>query len=99
MKHSIETAVVHAVAAHAELETKDIRLHQDLERDLHMQPLDLVVIALTLEDEEHFAFPFERLADVRTVRDLANAARYYSRPDLRKSSLEHALFAMTEALF
>ena len=42
-----------------------------------MQPLDLVVIALTLEDEEHFAFPFERLADVHTVRDLANAARDY----------------------
>lgn len=98
MKHSIETAVLHAVASHAELNASEVRLHQDLERDLHMQPLDLVVIALTLEDEEHFAFPFERLADVRTVRDLANAARFYGRPDARKESLDHALFAMTEAL-
>jgi acyl carrier protein len=77
MKHSIETAVLHAVAAHAELKANEVRLHQHLERDLHMLPLDLVVIALTLEDEEHFAFPFERLAEVRTVRDLANAARCY----------------------
>jgi acyl carrier protein len=98
MKHSIETAVINAVATHAEWNAKDVRLHQDLERDLHLQPLDLVVIALMLEDEEHFAFPFERLADVRTVRDLANAARFYGRPDARKDSLDHALFAMTEAL-
>ncbi len=76
MKHSIETAVVQAVAAHAEIETKYVSLNQNLERDLHMQPLDLVVIALMIEDEEHLAFPFERLADVHTVRDLANAARY-----------------------
>jgi acyl carrier protein len=72
---SIEFAVVHAVAAHADVDTKEVRLSQNLERDLHMQPLDLVVIALALEDEEDFAFPFERLADVHTVRDLANAAR------------------------
>ncbi len=74
MKHSIEAAVVLAVAAHAEMNANDVRLHQDLHRDLHMQPLDLVVIALTLEDTQHLAFPFEQLADVRTVRDLANAA-------------------------
>lgn len=98
MKHSIETAVLHAVAVHAELNMKDVRLHQDLVRDLHMQPLDLVVIALTLEDEEHFAFPFERLADVRTVRDFANTVRFHGRPDARRESLNQALFAMSEAL-
>lgn len=98
MKHSIETAVVHAIAAHAEISVHHVRLNQHLERDLHMQPLDLVVIALALEDDEHFAFPFERLADVHTVRDLANAARDCGKPDERKASLEHALLSMGKAL-
>ena len=63
MTHPLERSVLEAVAAQAEMAIHDVCLHHELERDLHLQPLDLVVIALRIEDRERLAFPFERLAE------------------------------------
>ncbi|HEX7663412.1 MAG TPA: acyl carrier protein [Polyangiaceae bacterium] len=98
MSPTIESTVLRVVADHVGKRPKDLTLSMLLQSDLNVYPLDLVVIALTLEDEERFAFPFDRLMEVRTVRDLVNAARLYGRADDRKISIDRALSMVGEAL-
>ncbi len=69
--NAVEELVRHVVAAHLEVDACDVRAAHELERDLGITRLGLVLIALDLEDLERVNLPFERLADVRTVADLA----------------------------
>src|SRR5262249_51824543 len=48
---------------------------QDLQRDLGLDPLDLVLIALDLEETYRAEFPIAELELVRTVGDLSTLAR------------------------
>ncbi len=67
----LEDLVRHVVAAHLELDAADVRPALQFERDLGISRLGLVLIGLDLEDHERVSLPFERLAEVRTVADLA----------------------------
>jgi acyl carrier protein len=47
----------------------------ELTRDLGVDPLDLVLVALDLEEIEDGEFPIAELENIRTVDDLANLVR------------------------
>lgn len=70
MNATFETTVRAAIARHLSVRPEKIlpshRLHEDLELD----PLDLVLIALRLEDIEQTDFPIELLGTVNTVAEL-----------------------------
>jgi acyl carrier protein len=75
MKDALDELVRQIVARHLGRIAIDIELTQHVERDLGMDPLDLVLIGLRLEDVASAAFPFERLEGVETVGDLIEVAR------------------------
>jgi acyl carrier protein len=49
-----------------------IHLQQDLVRDLDVSPVDLVLVALDIENAEDVDIDVERLEDVRTVAELSS---------------------------
>lgn len=69
MKPTDET-VREIVAAHLELPPQAISSEQHLERDLDLMPLDVVLVALKLEDEAQMQISEEQLDQVETVDDL-----------------------------
>ncbi|HEX4473652.1 MAG TPA: hypothetical protein VH142_01170, partial [Polyangiaceae bacterium] len=59
----------------------------ELRRDLNLLPLDLVLIALRLEDVASMHFPAERLDSVATVSDLVRLLRTSARSIEQKRRL------------
>lgn len=58
------------LSSHIGLPPSEIGRDRRLDRDLGLDPLDLVLLALRLEDREGAEFPVAELAGVRTVGDL-----------------------------
>jgi acyl carrier protein len=67
---SINAIVREALAHHLDRDASTIHPSQRLEEDLDLTPLELVLIALDMEELEDVALPFEQLATLRTVGDL-----------------------------
>jgi len=64
-------AIVRAVLAHhLERDAGTMYPWLDLQDDLDMTPLELVLVALEIEEIEHTQIPFDELAGAHTVGDL-----------------------------
>ena len=59
------------IAEHLEVGVEEISPRQHLEKDLGITRLGLVLIGLDLEDLEQVTLPFELLAEIDTVGQLA----------------------------
>jgi acyl carrier protein len=70
MRSSLEKQVRTAIASHLRRAADDIELSHSLRRDLGLDNLSLVGIALELEETQRGEFPFALLQDVDTVADL-----------------------------
>jgi acyl carrier protein len=75
MRYSLDSLVRQVVARHLAVAPCEIAPMQHLERDLGLDPLDLVLIALRLEDIEQIEFPMSRLEGAETVGDLTRILR------------------------
>lgn len=64
-----------AVARHATLLIEDIDASLHLERDLELDPLDLILIAMRVSDIAEIDFPMHRLEAVATVGELVDTLR------------------------
>jgi acyl carrier protein len=67
-----------ALALHLSVDPQDIDVEDRLEADLGLDPLDLVLVALRLEEIEEGEFPVARLEMVTTVGDLVAVVRGWS---------------------
>ncbi len=70
MKPTDET-VREIIAAHLELPPQAISPEQHLERDLELKPLDVVLLALKLEDQAQEPIREDELDQLETVDDFA----------------------------
>lgn len=70
MKRSFGTFVRYAIARHLGLPESCIEPSQRLRDDLGLLPLDLVLVALRLEDLVNTRFPVDRLSYIHTVEEL-----------------------------
>ena len=77
--------VCFALALHLEVDPADIREEQRLEEDLGLDPLDLVLVVLRLEEIGEGEFPVGDLEGITTVNDLASVVRMWNEgpPTLR----------------
>jgi acyl carrier protein len=91
MKDTLEGNVRRAVAQHMGLDSSEVRAAHRLSRDLALQPLDVVLIAIRMEEVEQVELPIDRLDSVETVGDLTSlvqralvaARREDERPSVR----------------
>ena len=70
-----------ALALHLRCDPDEITEAQRLKEDLALDPLDLVLIALRLEEVGDSEFPVDALAEVSTVADFVDAVRAWCRMD------------------
>jgi acyl carrier protein len=75
MRESLDEMVRAVVARHLEVAPATITRSTHLQRDLELDPLDLVLIALRIEDMMETEFPIARLEGASTVGDLMSIAR------------------------
>jgi len=77
--------VCFALALHLEVDPSEIREEQRLEEDLGLDPLDLVLVVLRLEELGEGEFPVGDLEGITTVHDLASVVRIWNEgpPTLR----------------
>jgi acyl carrier protein len=75
MRTTLDELVGSVVARHLDISPAAITPSTDLERDLHLDPLDLVLIALRIEELEGREFPIARLEQARSVADLTRIVR------------------------
>jgi acyl carrier protein len=66
----IAAIVRESLARHQDRDRSTIHPWQRLEEDLDLTPLELVLLALDVEEIEDVTLPLEQLATVRTVGDL-----------------------------
>jgi acyl carrier protein len=78
MNDHLDDVVRRAVARHLGVETAVIDPFHHLERDLHLQPLDIVLIVLAIEDAEKIELPVAQLGSVTTVAGLTAMLRRVS---------------------
>ncbi len=81
MNDSLTDIVRCAVARHLDVEPADVRSWHRFERDLGLNPLDVTLIALDLEEIEDIELPIDRLHELRTVAELTALARAVVRND------------------
>lgn len=67
-----------ALALHLEIDPAEIDETQNLEEDLGLDPLDLVLVVLRLEEIGDGEFPVGDLESVITVKDLASVVRVWT---------------------
>ncbi len=70
-----------ALALHLSIDPIEIELEHRLEADLGLDPLDLVLVVLRLEEIEEAEFPVADLETVVTVADLVSVVREWSSGD------------------
>jgi acyl carrier protein len=75
MNHDRDDVVRRAVARYLRIDHTTIDPAAHLQRDLHLQPLDVVLIVLAVEDLETILFPIAHLVSVATVADLMRLFR------------------------
>ncbi len=69
-----------ALALHLDMDVAGITADSELENDLGMDPLDLVLVVLRLEEIEESEFPIAELEGVTTVGELTGMIRSWMRP-------------------
>jgi acyl carrier protein len=74
-----------ALALHLSISPGAVELEHRLEADLGLDPLDLVLVVLRLEEIEHAEFPVADLESVATVADLVGLVRAWSMPASRNA--------------
>ena len=75
MTQSPEEIVRTVIARHLQVAPATIARRTHLQRDLELDPLDLVLIALRIEGIKGVEFPIARLEGARTVADLIDVVR------------------------
>ena len=70
-----ETLVRMEIARHLRVPLEEVRSWSHLKSNLGLDPLDLVIIALNIEDFEECVFPVARLEGALTVRDIVRIVR------------------------
>jgi acyl carrier protein len=75
MNDHLDNVVRRAVARHLGVEPTVIDPFHRLERDLHLQPLDIVLIVLAIEDAERIELPIAHLHSNATVDSLTTLLR------------------------
>ena len=75
MRLSVDEIVRTVIAHHVQVAPATIDRGGDLQRDLDLAPLDLVVIALVIEEMTGCEFPIGRLEEARTVADLSRIVK------------------------
>jgi len=71
--------VCFSLALHLGIAPGDVHPFMSLEEDLGLDPLDLVLVVLRLEELGEAEFPVAELEGIRTVNDLANVVRAWNR--------------------
>jgi hypothetical protein len=80
MRDWIDEIVTRALALQLRVPHSVIHSKHRLEGDLALQPLDVVLVVLRIEDElGHVEVPFHLLDGVRTVEDLTGVVRRFDR--------------------
>jgi acyl carrier protein len=77
MNDSLEDMVRDVVARHLDVEASTLTLEDDVEKDLGLDPLDLVLIALRIEENVSIEFPIARLESVHRLDDLIDIVRSF----------------------
>jgi acyl carrier protein len=77
----INTVVRSTLAHHLECQESTLSAQQLLLEDLDLTPLELVIIAVEVEEIAEIALPFEQLEGVRTVGDLLG---FFARAEARR---------------
>jgi acyl carrier protein len=75
MSDHLDHVVRRTITKHLGIQPDAIRPFHDLRRDLHLQPLDLVLIAIALEDAQRIELPIAHLDAVATVAALTALVR------------------------
>jgi acyl carrier protein len=75
MSDHLDDVVRRAIAKQLGIDRNMIDPLHDLRSDLHLQPLDLVLIVLTIEDAARIQLPAAHLAAVATVSGLTTLVR------------------------
>lgn len=75
MKNRFLNLVELAIARHVGPKHAEVHASQRLDEDLGLDPLDVILIVIRLEEQAGVEFPVGSLDGVRTVRDLAEAIR------------------------
>lgn len=78
-----ESKIVSYLAGYAGMKPTPHFVELDLRRDLRLEPLDLVLFALDLEQGVKSPFPFEALHHVKTVSDLLLVVTQWLAADAR----------------
>jgi acyl carrier protein len=73
---SINAVVRESLARHLDRDESTIRPSQRLDEDLDLTPLELVLVALDVEEIEDVTIPLEQLEAARTVGELL---RFFAR--------------------
>lgn len=72
--------VCSTLARHSDYDARAIRSSWTLEHDLALTPLDLVLVAVEVEEQKGVKLPIEDLANATTVGDLVSFARAGIKP-------------------
>jgi acyl carrier protein len=75
MNDHLDNVVRRAVARQIRVEPTVIDSFHRLDRDLHLHPLDIVLIVLAIEDSEKIELPIARLESIETVAGLTTLLR------------------------
>ena len=75
MRQSPDEIVRTVIARHMQVAPTTITRRSHLQRDLELDPLDLVLIALRIENIKGVEFPIAELEEAHTVADLARVVR------------------------
>ena len=75
MSDHLDDVVKRTIAKHLGIDLKSIHPFHDLRRDLHLQPLDIVLIVNALEDAERIELPIGHLDVILTVAGLTTLVR------------------------
>ena len=75
MSDHLDDVVKRTIAKHRGIDLKSIHPFHDLRRDLHLQPLDIVLIVIAIEDAERIELPIAHLESIATVAGLTALVR------------------------
>jgi acyl carrier protein len=78
MNDYLDDIVRRTVARHLRIDPRAIDPQHHFQRDLHLQPLDIVLIVLAVEDAQRIVVPMADLASITTVAGLTKVVRRVS---------------------
>lgn len=75
MNDYLDDFVRRTIARHLGVRMSAVQPFHHFRRDLRLQPLDIVLVALAIEDVEDVELPIDELESVATVSDLTRLVR------------------------